>query len=180
MQPIFIHTQLLEAMDDINQSERIRTYSWEDQTIGAKVGATLSGIAYLQGIVEGKYPAAAIASTLDMQVESVEEGKVVFSLVPQEFHYNPIGTVHGGVFCTMLDSALACAIHSTLPAGTGYTSLELKVNFVRPLTINTGKVKAIGTLIHRGRSIATAEGKIVDEQGKLYAHATTTCMLFQW
>ena len=167
-------------MNDINQPERTRTYSWEDQTIGAKVGATLSGIEYLRGMMAGKYPAPAIAYTLDMGIESAEEGKVVFSLIPQEFHYNPIGGVHGGVFCTLLDSALACAIHSTLPAGTGYTTLELKVNLVRPLTINTGKVLAVGTVVHAGRSVATAEGRIVDEQGKLYAHATTTCMLFPW
>lgn len=163
-----------------NETQRTRTYSWEDQTIGAKVGATLSGMAYLQGMMAGLYPAPAIAHTLDMAIEAVEEGKVVFSIVPQEFHYNPIGAVHGGVFCTMLDSALACAIHSTLPVGTGYTTLELKVNFIRPLTLKTGKVLAIGTLVHAGRSVATAEGKIVDEQGKLYAHATTTCMLFPW
>ncbi|GAB4009737.1 PaaI family thioesterase [Spirosoma sp. KCTC 42546] len=162
------------------ETQRIRTYSWEDQTIGAKVGATLSGMDYLQGMMAGLYPAPAIANTLDMGIESVEEGKVVFSIVPQEFHYNPIGAVHGGVFCTLLDSALACAIHSTLPIGTGYTTLELKVNFIRPLTLKTGKVLAIGTLVHAGRSVATAEGKIVDEQGKLYAHATTTCMLFPW
>ena len=167
-------------MNDVNPTGRTRTYSWEDQTIGAKVGATLSGLDYLRGMMDGKYPAPAIAYTLDMGIESVEEGKVVFSLVPQEFHYNPIGGVHGGVFCTLLDSALACAIHSTLPAGTGYTTLELKVNLVRPLTTNTGKVLAIGTLIHAGRSVATADGKIVDEAGKLYAHATTTCMLFPW
>ena len=167
-------------MNDINQPERTRTYSWEDQTIGAKVGATLSGMEYLQGMMAGLYPAPAIAHTLDMKIESVEEGNVVFSILPQEFHYNPIGSVHGGVFCTMLDSALACAIHSTLPIGTGYTTLELKVNFIRPLLIKTGKVLAIGTLVHAGRSVATAEGKIVDEQGKLYAHATTTCMLFPW
>lgn len=164
--------------DELASGQRTRTYSWEDQTIGAKVGATLSGLDYLQGMMAGKYPAPAIAHTLDMRVESVEMGKVVFSIVPQEFHYNPIGAVHGGVFCTLLDSALACAIHSTLPAGTGYTTLELKVNFIRPLTINTGKVLAIGTLVHAGRSVATAEGRIVDEQGKLYAHATTTCMVF--
>ena len=167
-------------MDDINQLDRTRTYSWEDQTIGAKVGAGLSGLDYLQGMMDGKFPAPAIAHTLAMSIDSIEAGKVIFSLVPQEFHYNPIGSVHGGVFCTLLDSALACAIHSTLPAGTGYTTLELKVNFVRPLTINTGKVLAIGTLIHAGRSVATAEGKIVDEQGKLYAHATTTCLIFPW
>ena len=167
-------------MNDIDQIERKRTYAWEDQTIGVKVGATLSGMAYLEGIVAGKYPAAAIAKTLDMHLESIEEGKVIFSIVPQEFHYNPIGSVHGGVFCTILDSALGCAVHSTLPVGTGYTTLELKVNFIRPLTIHTGKVLAIGTLIHAGRSVATAEAKIVDEHGKLYAHATTTCMLFPW
>ncbi|WP_461116405.1 PaaI family thioesterase [Spirosoma jeollabukense] len=167
-------------MNEIDQEHRTRTYSWEDQTIGAKVGATLSGMAYLQGMMAGKYPAPAIAHTLDMGIESVEEGKVVFSIVPQEFHYNPIGAVHGGVFCTILDSALACAIHSTLPAGMGYTTLELKVNLVRPLTVKTGKVLAIGTIVHAGRSVATAEGKIVDEQGKLYAHATTTCMIFPW
>ena len=102
----------------------------------------------------------------------------MFTGEPQARHYNPIGTVHGGFAMTLLDSALACAIHSTLAKGETYTTLEIKVNLVRPLTKETGLVRAEGRILHRGRTLATSEGDIKDAGGKLYAHATTTCMIF--
>jgi len=103
----------------------------------------------------------------------------VFAVTPQEFHYNPIGVVHGGLAATLLDSAMGCAVHSTLPAGVGYTTLEFKVNFARAITGDTGRVVCEGNLIHRGRTVATAEGRVIAEDtGKLLAHGTTTCLLF--
>jgi uncharacterized protein (TIGR00369 family) len=102
----------------------------------------------------------------------------VFQGRPQRRHYNPLGTVHGGWFATLLDSAVGCAIHATLPAGKGYTTLELKVNMVRPLNDGVPLVRAEGKVIHAGRQVATAEGRIVGPDGKLYAHATTTCLIF--
>ena len=129
-------------------------------------------------MLEGKLPHPPIMDTLDYALEEIEAGRTVFSLVPQEFHYNPIGVVHGGVAATLLDTAMACAVHSVLPAGSGYTTLELKVNFVRGLTVHSGRVRAEGTLIHMGHRVATAEGRLTAEDGRLYAHATTTCMIF--
>jgi uncharacterized protein (TIGR00369 family) len=103
----------------------------------------------------------------------------VFAVTPEEFHYNPIGVVHGGLAATLLDSAMGCAVHSTLPAGTGYTTLEVKVNFARAITRATGRVLCEGTLIHAGRTVATAEGRVfAEDTGKLLAHGTTTCLLF--
>jgi uncharacterized protein (TIGR00369 family) len=109
----------------------------------------------------------------------VSEGRVVFAIEPAEYHYNPLGTVHGGVTAILLDSALGCAIQSMLPAETGYTTIELKVNYLRPLTVKTGTVYCEGKIIHVGGRIATAEGRLTDETGKLYAHGTTTCIILR-
>ncbi len=136
------------------------------------------GLTFLRGLLEGKFPAPPITRTLGFTLAEVEYGRAVFSGVPEARHYNPIGTVHGGFAMTLLDSALACAIHSTLKKGETYTTLEIKVNMVRPLTEATGLVRAEGRLIHRGRTLGTSEGDIKDAGGKLYAHATTTCMIF--
>ena len=136
------------------------------------------GLAFLRGLLEGRFPAPPITQTLGFTLSDVEYGRAVFTGTPQERHYNPIGTVHGGFAMTLLDSALACAIHSTLAKGETYTTLEIKVNLVRPLTKETGPVRAEGRLIHRGRTLGTSEGDIKDADGKLYAHATTTCMIF--
>ena len=114
---------------------------------------------------------------MDFQIVELEEGRAVFAVDPAEYHYNPIGVVHGGLAATLLDSAMGCAVHSMLPAGSGYTTLELKVNFIRALTAETGRVRAEGKLIHLGGRTATAEGRVIDESGKLYAHATTTCLI---
>jgi uncharacterized protein (TIGR00369 family) len=136
------------------------------------------GVAFLQGIIDGKFPPPPIAETLGFRLMRVEKGRVQFEGEPKERHYNPIGSVHGGFAMTLLDSALACAVHSTLAAGEAYTSLEIKVNFVRPLSALTGPVIAEGRVIHRGRTIGTSEGDLKDRAGKIYAHATTTCMIF--
>jgi uncharacterized protein (TIGR00369 family) len=136
------------------------------------------GLNFLRGLLEGKFPAPPITQTLGFTLSEVVHGRAVFSGEPQARHYNPIGTVHGGFAMTLLDSALACAIHSTLLKGETYTTLEIKVNLVRPLTKETGLVRAEGRLIHRGRTLGTSEGDIKDSSGKLYAHATTTCMIF--
>ena len=141
--------------------------------------AGLTGLQFLQGILTGRLPYAYIAETLDFSLVEVEFGKAVFQGTPQLKHYNPIGSVHGGWYATLLDSALGCAVQTTLPVGRGYTTVELGVNLVRGATLKTGPLRAIGTVIPSGRQLATAEARIVGPDGKLYAHGTTTCMVFE-
>ncbi|HZH26219.1 MAG TPA: PaaI family thioesterase [Azospirillaceae bacterium] len=138
----------------------------------------LTGIEAMRRMMSGDIPAPPIMHLLDFSLVDVEEGRVVFAFVPAEFHYNPIGSVHGGIFATLLDSAMGCAVHTVLPAGMGYTTLEFKVNMTRPLTATTGEVRCEGSVINRGRQTAVAEARIVDKAGKIYAHSTTTCLLF--
>jgi uncharacterized protein (TIGR00369 family) len=121
-----------------------------------------------------------IAKTLGLDLSEVEEGRAIFVSVPSFNHYNAIGTVHAGYTATLLDSCMACAVLSVLPKGTGFTSMEFKVSLLRPLTENTGPVRAEGTLLSRGRRGATAEGRLTDGKGKLLAHATTTCLIFEF
>lgn len=160
-------------------SVRSRTITWTDPHASAQLGKTLSGLESLQAIQSGVIPPPPIAELIGMRLTEVDEGRVVFVAEPAEYHYNPIGSVHGGIAATLLDSAMGCAVQSVLPTGTIYTTLELKVNYLRPLTSSTGLVRSEGKIIHRGRRIATAEGRIVDEAGKLYAHGTTTCIIMQ-
>jgi uncharacterized protein (TIGR00369 family) len=136
------------------------------------------GLTFLRGLMAGQFPAPPITRTLGFTLAEVDAGRAVFTGEPQFRHYNPIGSVHGGFAMTLLDSALGCAIHTTLAKGETYTTLEVKVNLVRPLTKDTGPVRAEGRVIHRGRTLATSEGDVKDAAGKLYAHATTTCMIF--
>lgn len=136
------------------------------------------GLSFLQGIIAGTLPNPPISEVLDFHLIAVASGRATFEGVPAFRHYNPIGTVHAGFTATLLDSALGCAIFSTLAKGDAWTTLELKLNLVRPLTKDTGPVRAEGRVIHRGRSVATSEGDVKDSAGKLYAHATTTCMIF--
>jgi uncharacterized protein (TIGR00369 family) len=124
-------------------------------------------------------PYAHIAETLDFMLVQIGPGKAVFQGTPQLRHYNPLGTVHGGWYATLLDSAVGCAIHTMMPAGRGYTTAELSVNIVRAASDKSGPLRAIGSVIHCGRQLATAEGRIVGPDGKLYAHATTTCLVFE-
>lgn len=137
-----------------------------------------SGAQIFAGIFSGELPAPPINQTLDFTAIEIGNGRAVFQGRPQERHYNPMGTVHGGWFATLLDSAVGCAIHSALPAGKSYTTLELKVNMLRALTAKVPLVRAEGTVIHLGGQVATAEGRLYGADGKLYAHATTTCMVF--
>ena len=138
----------------------------------------MSGMEVFQAIFAGDLPAPPIGDTMDFIPIHMEPGIAIFQGRPQLRHYNPLGTVHGGWFCTLLDSALGCAVHTTLPAGKGYTTLEIKVNMLRALTDAVPLVRAEGKVIHVGRQVATAEGRIVGPDGKIYAHATTTCMIF--
>lgn len=137
-----------------------------------------TGMQMFEAIFAGELPPAPIGDTLDFVPIHIEPGAAVFQGRPQRRHYNPLGTVHGGWFATLLDSAVGCAVHSTLPAGKGFTTLELKINMVRPLNDRVPLVRAEGKVIHAGRQVATAEGRIVGPDGKLYAHATTTCLIF--
>lgn len=138
----------------------------------------LSGYEFVKHIHEGLFPAPPICNTMQFHLTEVEQGRVVFSAHPSAEFYNPLGTVHGGYTTTLLDSCMGCAVHSTLPVGMAYTTLELKINFVRPITDKTGLVRAEGKVISAGKRVATAEGRLVDANGKLYAHATTTCLIF--
>jgi uncharacterized protein (TIGR00369 family) len=140
--------------------------------------AEMDGLAQMQAMMRGELPAAPIAQTLDFLVIEVDRGRAVFQGTPGAAHLNPLGTVHGGWFATLLDSALGCCIHAALPRGKGYTTLELKVNMIRALTPKVPRVRAIGQLIHLGGQTATADARLVGPDGKLYAHASTTCLVF--
>ena len=137
-----------------------------------------SGLELFRAMLAGALPAPPISRTLDFLLVEAEHGRVVFQGRPGYAHYNPMGTVHGGWFATLLDSALGCAVHSTLPAGKAYTTAELKVNIVRPLTDRVPLVRAEGRIIHGGARMATADGRLTGPDGKLYAHASTTCFIF--
>jgi uncharacterized protein (TIGR00369 family) len=158
---------------------RTRTVDWEDPAAGARAAAEMSGLEYLRAIARGELPAAPMADLLGFGFHEIEEGRVIFECVPAEYHYNPIGAVHGGLACTLFDSTMGCAVHTMLPAGVGYTTVELKVNFLHPIEAKTGRLLCEGTTIHVGGRIATAEARLHDEEGKLYGHATTTCMIFR-
>jgi uncharacterized protein (TIGR00369 family) len=158
---------------------RSRTISWEDPVEAAAGAAGLSGLDHLRAIRDGELPPPPIAVLMGFEPVEVEDGRAVFAVTPEEFHYNPIGVVHGGLAATLLDSAMGCAVQTTLPAGEAYTTLEVKVNFARPLTRETGRVVCDARVLHRGRTVATAEGRVfAEDTGKLLAHGTTTCLLF--
>jgi uncharacterized protein (TIGR00369 family) len=159
--------------------DRRREVTWEDPGAGAALARQMSGLDYLRGIAEGRIPAPPVAALLGLGIVEVEPGRVTFSLDVGEHLYNPIGSVHGGVFCALLDSAMSCAVHSKLGPGQAYTTLELKVNLVKPLTVNTPRVVATGQVISSGRRVATASGQITGPDGTLYAHATTTCLVIE-
>lgn len=156
---------------------RERSYTWEDPLGLAAAAAGRSGLEFLRGIADGELPVPPIMATLGVDGVKFDEGTAAFELTPQEWHYNPIGTVHGGVLSTLLDSALACAIHTTLPARAGYTSLDLSVRFTRAATVDSGTLLAEGHVVTLGRRTATAEGRITDADGRIIATATTTCLI---
>ena len=139
---------------------------------------TMTGLDFLRGIVEGRLPAPPITDTLGFTLAEVAPGFALFTMTPAFKHYNPIASVHGGVAATLLDSCMSCAIQTNFQAGTGYTTLEIKINFVRAITQETGPIRAEGRSLYVGRRSATAEGKIIDAGGTLLAHGTTTCLVF--
>jgi uncharacterized protein (TIGR00369 family) len=156
---------------------RTRTYSWGDPLGLLERAAGLSGLEVMQAMAAGDLPQAPIASTLGFRLVEAGPGRAVFEAEPAEFHYNPIGTVHAGLASTLLDSAMGCAFVTTADAGTRWTTLDLKVSFTRPITIETGAIRCIGTVVHPGRRVATTEGRVEDAKGKLLAHGTGTILV---
>ena len=154
------------------------TLSWQDPLASASKGLEMTGLDYMRAVMNKEVPPAPIAVLMNMGPVEVEEGRTVFSAIPGEEHYNPIGVVHGGFMATLLDSVAGCAVHTTLALGEAYTTLTLEVKNVRPLTRDTGRVRAEGTVVYRGRRQATADAKLLAEDtGKLLATATSTCMI---
>lgn len=161
-----------------DEEATLRTRMREPGVISPAQLAARPGLALFEAMFTGELPYPPIGATLDFLPVFAEPGHVVFQGRPGRAHYNPLGTVHGGWFATLLDSAVACAVHSALPAGRLYTTVELKINLVKALTDKVPLVRAEGRVIHRGRTVATSEGDLKDASGRLYAHATTTCMIF--
>jgi len=159
--------------------QRQRTFSWSDPAAIAAAGAGLSGAEFFAAIAEGTIPPPPLMQTLDFDGVSFTEGRAEFRLTPREFHYNPLGTVHGGVFAALLDSACGCAVHTMLPAGVFYTSLDLTVKYLRPVTVDTGPITAEATVVHFGRRTALAEGRITNAAGKVHVTATSSCLLLR-
>ena len=168
-------------MSDIQPESRERVIRWEDPRIapGEARRRAMSGLDFLRAIRAGELPPPPIAVLMGMRLETVDKGRVIFSVEPAEYHYNPIGVVHGGLAATLLDSAMGCAVQTLAPAGVAYTTVELKVNYVRPLRSGMGIVRGEGTVLHFGRQIALAEARVTDQDGKLYAHATSTCLIMR-
>lgn len=163
----------------MSQPERTRTYSWAAPGELREAAMSLTGLEFIsRSLRQDDKPAAPIGATIDMYAVEVKEGEVTFAFTPQEFHYNPLGTVHGGIFSTILDSACGCAVHTTLARAQGFTSLSLEVKFVRAANAETGRLLCTGKVVTRGRQVATAEAVVRDERGRVFATATSTLMIF--
>jgi uncharacterized protein (TIGR00369 family) len=157
---------------------RTKTVTWYDPLTTAAKGASMSGLAYLQAMRDGELPFPPIGGLMAFRGESVSDGEVVFRCTPDESAYNPIGTVHGGLVCTLLDSVTGCAVHTTLEAGLAYTSLELKVSYLRPVHAGQGDLLARGWVTKRGRRASFAEGEVTNASGKTVATASSTLLVF--
>ena len=158
---------------------RQRSYQWQDPAVSGAAARTMAGADFLRAIGDGTLPPPPIAVALGFELISVEPGRVVFEFTPAEFHYNPIGSVHGGVCATMCDSACGCAVHSLLPAGSGYTSQDLTVKFLRAVTASAGPLRCEGAVLHLGSRTALAQASLSDAEGRLFAHATSSCLIFR-
>jgi uncharacterized protein (TIGR00369 family) len=161
--------------------QRVRSFEWEDPLAAAERGEGLSGLELMRGIIAGSFPAPPIARLLEMSLLEVEHGRAVFALEPAEWMYNPIGSVHGGVAATILDSCMGCAVHTTLDAGIGYTTTDLQVRYLRSMRAGDGRVLAEGRVVHAGRRTATAEGRLYleNDETRLFAHASTGCVILR-
>jgi len=156
---------------------RTLSVEWSDPAALAAAGRSMTGIDFLRALRDGRLPSPPMAQLLGFRLTEVEPGHAVFEITPGEQHYNPIGVVHGGLAMTLLDSAMGCCVQTRMPVGSTYTTLEAKTNLVRAITDKTGTLRAIGKVVHLGKRIATAEARLEDASGKLYAHATSTCIL---
>lgn len=172
-----LDTREKEASISDPQFRRERSVTWQDPRVAAEASQTMSGLELIKAIQVGELPAPPIAELIGMWVAEASEGRVVIAIEPAEHHYSNLGMVHGGIAATLLDTAMGLAVVSMLPAATGFTTLELKVNYVRPITDKTGVMYCEGKIIHMGSRIATAEGRLTGASGKLYAHGTTTCLV---
>jgi uncharacterized protein (TIGR00369 family) len=161
-----------------DEAARFRVVSWEDPLVGAELAKTMTGLEYIQALIDGSVPPPPIVNLMNMRAVAAEVGRVTFTCEPNESHYNPIGTVHGGLVCTLLDSVAGCAVQTTLPAGQGYTSLEIKVNYLRPVLATTGTLTAVGIVTKPGRRAAFADCTVTDSQGRLVATASSTLLVF--
>ena len=157
----------------------MRTAEEEKHEGNAEGRRHLSGLEYMRQLMTGEREPSGMARLMNMRLIEVEEGRAVFAVEPDERHYNGLGIAHGGLAATLMDSALGCAINTVMPAGRVFTTLEMKINYVRPMRRETGEVRCEAEVLHAGSRVATAEGRIVDASGKLYAHGTATCMLFR-
>jgi len=163
------------------EQRRVRTFEWEDPVALAAQGDGLTGIEAMRRVASGEAPAPPIAKLLDMELVEVEPGRAVFALHPAEWMYNPIGSVHGGIAATILDSCMGCAVHTTLEVGVGYTTTDLQVRYLRSMRAGGGRVLAEGRVVHAGRRTATAEGRLFLEEDDtvLYAHGSTGCVILR-
>lgn len=166
-------------MEKAQERTRSRTVTWADPVETALEALKSDGLTFLRRIASGEIQGAPIASLLGFDQLEVEDGRVTFGIPAAEYLYNPLGTVHGGVIATLADSAMTCAVQTKLPAGRGITTLDISVRFLRPVTADTGRLVCVGEAIHVGRRVGTAEARVTDPQGRLVAHATTTCMVLE-
>jgi uncharacterized protein (TIGR00369 family) len=158
--------------------DRSLTVTWDDPLIAAAQIRDMTGLEFLQAIVDGRIPPPPIAKLMGFELDSVSAGRASFTVVPHESQYNPIGTIHGGLVCTLLDSVAGCAAQSTLPKGMAYTSLEIKVSYLRPVLPSSGTLTAVGTVTKPGRRAAFVDATVVDAEGKLVATASSTLLIF--
>ena len=163
----------------MSAAERRLEVSWQDPVALGEKARSMAGLEFLRGIVSGELPKAPIQELVGFDLTEADEGRIVVAATPGEQHYNPIGVVHAGFAATLLDTVLGACVHTTLPLGSAYTTLETKFNLVRPITAETGEVRAEGTVVHRGRTTATSDARLTGPDDKLLAHGTSTCMIFE-
>jgi len=179
MTPLTASRSVLDTASAPGDGVRTRTITWTDPARARFRLRGEDGLTQLRAIMRGDAAPPPAAALLGMEITEAERGRVLFSLVADEIHENPMGTMHGGIIATLVDSAMGCAVASMLDAGVGYTTLELKINYVRPIVRTTGRLHAEGRVVHFGGRVATTDARVVDDAGTLYAHATSTCLVIR-